>query len=198
MSRATRRQFCRGISLLLVAPAAAIPATACRPRDAAPPPAPADAGAPALQTFTVATFATLSAVCERLLPRDEDPGAIDLGVPGYIDGALASPDLVSSRELLLRVLPILDKESRKRFGGKKFHEAAAAEQDTVIGAWQHGRDGSQHFFDVILSLTLEGAFGDPKHGGNLGGRGFAMIGFTPDLPLSKAAMSAMHHDGAAP
>jgi hypothetical protein len=100
--------------------------------------------------------------------------------------------------MLLRVMPILDKESRKRFGGKAFHEAAAPEQDTVIGAWQHGVGGSQHFFDVILSLTLEGAFGDPKHGGNVGGRGFAMIGFTPEPPLSKTAMSAMHHDGAAP
>jgi gluconate 2-dehydrogenase gamma chain len=187
MSRATRREFCRGIS-----------AAACRSRDTAPPPPPPEASAPELQTFTATTLATLSAVCERLLPRDEDPGAIDLGVPGYIDRALASPDLVSSRELLLRVLPILDKESGKRFAGKAFHEAAPAEQDVVISAWQHGVGGSQHFFDVILSLTLEGAFGDPKHGGNLGGRGFAMIGFTPDPPLSKAAMSAMHHDGAAP
>ncbi len=198
MSRATRREFCRGITLLLVAPGVAIPEAACRSRDAAPPPPPPEAGAPALQTFTAATFATLSAVCERLLPRDEDPGAIALGVPGYIDQALVSPDLVSSREMLLRVMPILDKESRKRFGGKAFHEAAPAEQDTILSAWQHGRDGSQHFFDVILSLTLEGAFGDPKHGGNLGGRGFAMIGFTPDVPFSKAAMSAMHHDSAAP
>lgn len=149
-----------------------------------------EAGSLILLTFSAAGFATLSAICERLLPRDEDPGAIDLGVPAYIDRSLASDELTSVRELILRVLPIIDRESRKRFAGKAFHEATAAEQDSVLSIWQHGRDGSQPFFPMILSLTLEGAFGDPKYGGNLGGRGFAMIGFTPSSPVSMGA--AMH------
>jgi gluconate 2-dehydrogenase gamma chain len=149
-----------------------------------------DASLPALVTFTRETFATLSAVCERLLPRDEDPGAIDLGVPSYIDRMLASPDLASVRAMLLRVLPIVDREARKRTAGKPYHEALADEQDAILAAWQHGRDGGQSFFAVILSLTLEGAFGDPRYGGNSGGRGFAMIGFTPDPPLSK--MTHLH------
>jgi gluconate 2-dehydrogenase gamma chain len=146
------------------------------------------------QTFTAAAFATLSAVCERILPRDDDPGATDLGVPGYIDRMAATPELASVRDMLVRALPAFDKESRKRHGGKAFAEATAAEQDEIIGSWQHGRDGSQHVFDVLVSLTLEGAFGDPKYGGNTGGRGFAIIGFKPDPPLVKMApMPAMDH-----
>jgi len=183
----TRRQFCANAALLGVGVGgyAALSAMACRSRAVKPTAVAPEAGPPPLVTFTAAAFATLSAVCERLLPRDEDPGAIDLGVPGYIDRMVASPELTSVRELLLRVLPIVDREARKRYGGKAFHETAPAEQDEVLGLWQHGHDGSQPFFPVILSLTLEGAFGDPKYGGNSGGRGFAMIGFTPDAPLRK-------------
>jgi len=197
MLRSTRRQFCEHALLGAGACVAFVGAggIGCHSHPARPTPEAPDA-APAFvpRTFTAASFATLSAVCERLLPRDEDPGAIDLGVPTYIDGMLASPELASVRELLLRVLPVLDRESAKRYGGKTFPQATPAEQDVIIDSWQHGRDGSQHFFDVILSLTLEGAFGDPKYGGNVGGRGFAMIGFTPDAPLKKMpTMSTMHH-----
>jgi gluconate 2-dehydrogenase gamma chain len=149
-----------------------------------------DASSPALVTFTAASFATLSAICERLLPRDADPGAIDLGVPVYIDRALATPDLASVREVILRVLPLVDRQARTRFGGKGFDEVTAEQQDEILGLWEKGHDGGQHFFPAILSLTMEGAFGDPKYGGNVGGHGFAMIGFTPDPPLHK--MSSMH------
>jgi gluconate 2-dehydrogenase gamma chain len=176
--------------------------TGCRSRSTAATLAASDAAASAapaatLLTFGPETFATLSAVCERLLPRDEDPGAIDLGVPSYIDRMLATPALASVRAMVLRVMPILDRESRKRYGGKAYHEASPEEQDAILSAWQNGHDGGQGFFPVILSLTLEGAFGDPRYGGNTGGRGFAMIGFTPDPPLAK--MNHMHGSpGAAP
>jgi Gluconate 2-dehydrogenase subunit 3 len=35
-------------------------------------------------------YRTLSAACERLIPADETPGAIDAGVPDYVDGLLAA------------------------------------------------------------------------------------------------------------
>jgi gluconate 2-dehydrogenase gamma chain len=171
---------------------AAFSTLGCRTRQSVPaaPDASADAGAVALLTFTASTFATLSAICERILPRDQDPGAIDLGVPGYIDRALATPELASAREIVVRVMPLVDRQARTRFGGKGFQELPPEQQDEILGLWEHGHDGGQHFFPVILSLTLEGAFGDPKYGGNAGRLGFAMIGFTPGPPLHK--MSSMH------
>jgi len=159
----------------------------CRARGSERMAFPTDADAAPRRTFSRETFAILSAVCERLLPRDEDPGAIDLGVPAYIDRVVAEPDLSPVRDLLLRVLPIVDRESRKRFGGRAFDEAAPIEQDEILGLWQHGNDGGQSFFQVILSLTLEGAFSDPKYGGNSEGRGFAMIGFRPRPPLTMSS-----------
>jgi gluconate 2-dehydrogenase gamma chain len=159
----------------------------CRPLGGERRSSAAEAGSAARYTFSAANYAILSAVCERLLPRDQDPGAIDLGVPTYIDRAVADPELAPVRDLLLRVLPVVDRESRRRFGGKAFHEAAPTEQDEILRLWQRGNDGGQSFFPVILSLTLEGAFSDPKYGGNSEGRGFAMIGFRPGPAVTMAS-----------
>jgi gluconate 2-dehydrogenase gamma chain len=154
--------------------------------------------AAALRTFTPQVYTTLGAACERLLPRDQDPGAIDLGVPAYIDQALTSPELAQIRTLLQRALPDLDEKARQRHGGKGFHEIATDDQDALLSELQQGKD---HAFDMLLTLTLEGAFGDPKYGGNVGKRGFAMIGFTPDPPMKKASpspsSSAAPHEHAA-
>jgi Gluconate 2-dehydrogenase subunit 3 len=109
---------------------------------------------------------------------------------------VATPELAPVRESLLRALPVFDSEAKKRHGGKTFNEVTPAEQDEILGTWQHGREGRPHLFDVLIALTLEGAFGDPKYGGNIGGRGYAMLGVRPDPPLSKMAlMPAMHHTG---
>jgi gluconate 2-dehydrogenase gamma chain len=176
MPRASRRQFIRRIAMgfggYLIA---------CKPHDRAPPPAAAPA--PDLKSLSASQFALLSAACERILPRDEDPGAADLGCASYIDRTMADAD---ARALFGRALfggmAALDNQSRTRFG-KSFAEARVEEQETLLTAWQQSRFGGEAaFFEVLHSLTLEGAFGDPRHGGNLGGRGFAMIGFTPPEP----------------
>src|SRR6185295_8009667 len=55
-----------------------------------PPPPPTRGAEPLTtshQTFTNEQFAVLMAAVDRLLPRDEDPGALDANVHGYIDAA---------------------------------------------------------------------------------------------------------------
>jgi gluconate 2-dehydrogenase gamma chain len=141
--------------------------------------------------LTPAAFATLSALCERLLPRDDQPGALDLGVPEYIDRAIAAPDLAPVRALVERLLPVLERETRERFHGAGFHDATVEQQDAMILAWQRGHERTRPFFDAVLSLTLEGAFGDPKYGGNKGGEGYVLVGFVPGPPLHK--MVGMNH-----
>jgi len=42
--------------------------------------------------FSEAEFATLEALCDRLLPPDQDPGAMALGVLRYIEGLLTALD----------------------------------------------------------------------------------------------------------
>src|SRR5215472_11014634 len=57
--------------------------------------APADAAVIASphQTFTAAEFAIVSAACDRIIPRDEDPGALDANVPDYIDRMLQTHEM---------------------------------------------------------------------------------------------------------
>jgi gluconate 2-dehydrogenase gamma chain len=171
----TRREFCEGAVFGLGA--CALSAAGCRRRSSTGPSTP-DGSAPTTSTapprqrnLSPEAFATLAAVCDRILPRDEDPGALDLGVPDYIDAMLGTEDLAPVQQTLGKVFPVLDKEAAKKFGGKRFAEIQPAEQDAILETWQKGTESRQKFFDVAISLTMEGAFSDPKYGGNIGGAG---------------------------
>jgi gluconate 2-dehydrogenase gamma chain len=134
-----------------------------------------------LAFFTFAEFATIEAVCERILPRDEDPGAIDLGVPAYIDRALAGDDYRRQRERFRSGLRALDLEAAK-LARKPFAHAGGAQQDNIIDDWQNGTDDQVEFLRLLVRLTLEGAFGDPSYGGNRDGQGWRLVGFEPCEP----------------
>ena len=137
--------------------------------------------------FTEAEYATVAAACERILPRDEDPGAIDLGVPVYVDRALAHDDYLHWADRFRKGVQALDAEAQSR-AGKAFHDLAADAQDDIVEDWESGSAEQQEFFRMLMHLTLEGAFGDPSHGGNKDGLGWRLIGFAPGPP-----MPGMHH-----
>jgi len=139
--------------------------------------------------FTEAQFLTVSAACERLLPRDEDPGAIDLGVPVYVDRALAYDDYKHWSERFPHALAALDRDAQEACG-QPFHLASADVQDDILEDWEDGNEDQREFLQRLLHLTLEGAFGDPSHGGNKDGEGWRLIGFHPGDP-----MPGMHHHG---
>src|SRR5689334_23177112 len=42
--------------------------------------------------FTRQERATLSALCDRIIPADEDPGAVALGAPRYVENLLTALD----------------------------------------------------------------------------------------------------------
>jgi gluconate 2-dehydrogenase gamma chain len=137
-----------------------------------------------LKTLSLGAFRTLSAACERILPRDEDPGATDLGCAEYIDRALADPDVHALwGRPLIGGLPALDRQARTLYGGP-FHDRTPDQQDALLRAWQTSKhSGESAFFEVLHSLTLEGAFGDPTYGGNKSGLGFLMVAFVPPPPM---------------
>ena len=139
----------------------------------------------ALAFLTEAEYATTAAACERLLPRDDDPGAIDLGVPDYIDRALAT-DQARLGERFRAALRALGAEARRR-AGVPFAQLSAASQDNLLDDWSDGAPDRAAAVALILTLTLEGAFGDPSHGGNRDARGWQLIGFAPCEPR--------HHTG---
>jgi gluconate 2-dehydrogenase gamma chain len=202
MKRQTRREFVQ-VSFVGFGSYLVLGVGGCRGNAVTPPPvtpeAPKDAalvtlGKPALKTFSAEQFLTVCAAAERILPKDEEPGANDLGVPFYMDNQLADPDLDDWKKPFLGGLAVLNRQASKLYG-TPFHLSAPEEQDQLLARWQAGKSGESRFFQILMNLTLEGAFGDPSHGGNKDGAGFVMVGFAPGIPTPGHPMdhAGMHH-----
>jgi len=133
---------------------------------------------PARLTFTSAEYALVAAACERILPRDEDPGAKDAGVPVYIDRMLRTPELAQMRRDFVQGVAALERRSHRMFQ-VGFAQAAPAQQDELLAIFKDSPEGSgeAHFYELLLVLTLEGFLGDPSYGGNQAGVGWKLVGF---------------------
>jgi hypothetical protein len=86
--------------------------------------------------LTPAEYATLTAVCEHLIPADETPGASDAGVADYIDGLLGAFSFDPPRIWA-------GGPSSGRYGGPagftRFHQLTALDEL----AWRTRIEGSQ-------------------------------------------------------
>jgi hypothetical protein len=123
---------------------------------------------PATRTFfTAAQGALVSAAAERILPRTDTPGAVDAGVPGFIDrfyGEFMSP---AERQLLGSALDEIEKAATTAHGAP-FAALTAAQQDSVlrsVAAAQQDRDPSS--FGLLRSVTVLGYFTSEQVGKNV-------------------------------
>jgi gluconate 2-dehydrogenase gamma chain len=152
--------------------------------------------------FTPQEAAFIQAAVARLIPRDEEwGGAIEAGVPNYMDLQLAGA--WGAGERLYRSgpwrpgipgqgyqLPFTPAELFKKAlasiraepSGQAFERALPAQQDAFLkGLEQERRDlggvPSNVFFDHLWQLAQEGFFSDPVYGGNRDMVSWRMIGF---------------------
>ena len=116
---------------------------------------------------------TLEAVTGRIIPADRDPGALEAGVVDYIENALAGYD---AEHALLYVDGIkeLDRLAREKFSAEAFVQLGADQQDQIVALLDERRSP---FFSHLLEHTMQGFYGDPRHGGNRNRVGWKMIGF---------------------
>ncbi len=183
----------------------AVTGAALASSDVAPPPAiPATIDyAPAF--FTPAEWAFLNAACARLIPHDENgPGAVELGVPHYIDRQMGTPwgdggiwymqgpfveakpefgyqsALTPKQQYRLGIKAI--DEAVQAAAGKSFAALPPADQDDWLKKIEKGEVKSDvlplktFFTSFLLKNTLEGYFGDPLYGGNKDMTAWKMIG----------------------
>lgn len=138
--------------------------------------------------FTENEAAVLIPLCEQIIPRDDTPGATDVGVIDYIDrqlvGALSRhqrtyragiESLGRTSETLYR-LPF-DRLTIEQQGALlRLLEADEAPK----APWS---DPSQrHFFNLVLDHTRQGFYGSPRHGGNRDYASYRMLGLAyPNL-----------------
>ena len=147
---------------------------------------------------------TLEALCERIIPADQDPGAAWAGVVNFIDRQLVGP-YRRFRKTYQWGLAGTDVTSRAMFG-KSFVALAPPQQDAVLLAMDKGqargegwqRVSAKTFFDLVVSHTLQGFYGAPRHGGNRDRVSWKMLrlpyppvrGRMPDQTSTEAADSA--------
>jgi gluconate 2-dehydrogenase gamma chain len=200
----TRRQLFKGLAL---APMVAAGIAACA-RGSDKPAAPA--ANPALDYkptfFSAAEWAFVLAACDRLIPADDvGPGALQAGVPEFIDRHMQTPyasgdvwymqgpfveaapqfgyqGRLPVRDILRVGIQALDASCRKSFGGKAFAQLDHADQEKTLKAAEAGKlelesISAREFFNQLLAETRMGYFCDPRHGGNKHMAAWKMIGY---------------------
>lgn len=114
----------------------------------------------------------MEAVCDRIIPADQDPGAAWAGVVNYIDIQLAS-HFQRLQKTYRQGIAGVQETSRIVFG-RDFTALSANDQDNVLRMLEKGqatgeiwkKRSSKQFFAVVVRHTMEGFYGDPRHGGN--------------------------------
>jgi gluconate 2-dehydrogenase gamma chain len=147
----------------------------------------------------------VEAAVARLIPLDANgPGALEAGVPNYIDRQLGGawgagerlyrsgpwqPGLpgqgyqlpFTPSELFRNALRAIHDDLQKR-RNTTFDKLPGNEQDAYLESLQTGNQDlngvpAHTFFESLLALTIEGFFADPIYGGNKDMAAWRMIGF---------------------
>lgn len=138
--------------------------------------------------FKTDEAATVNAICERIIPADEDAGAAAAGVVNFIDTQLCGPFRRFQKTYRHGVIAV-NQLSLRQFQ-KRFVELAPEQQDEVLTALEQNKvpadvwDPTQArlFFDMMINHTLQGFYGDPRHGGNRDAVSWQMLGI-PLIPV---------------
>ncbi len=128
-------------------------------------------GGPYWRFFTAAEAKLADAICERIIPADDAPGASGAGVVNFIDLQLTKRHK-KYQAAYRKGLAAVDETSRKLFS-KAFLELPPEQQTEVL---MEIETKQADFFNVIRTHTMQGFYGDPRHGGNRDEVSWKMLG----------------------
>lgn len=120
--------------------------------------------------------AAITAAVERIIPSDDGlPGAREAGTINFVLGELgdAPPRVASIIELALTLDAAAVTADPLR-PGCAFAALSGEQQDTILLTLE--TEGSPEL-SWLVETTMEGFYGDPRHGGNANGVGWEAIGF---------------------
>ena len=136
----------------------------------------------AAQAFHVLTedeAEILELIADRIFPRTETPGAVEIGAINYIDVALAG-DYAPLVPLYRQGIRAIDRYSRAKFG-RTFHSLTDELRDAVLIAFEAGSiaelKNAAEFFETVRCHVLEGIFCEPQYGGNKDMTGWRLVDF---------------------
>ena len=138
--------------------------------------------------LTLAEARTLAALWDQIIPPDNDPGAQWASVVNYIDIQLCGP-YTDLQSVYRDGLAALDKFSTTKFG-HDFASLAADTQLTLLKSIDLATTSpektiaaaQQSFFHLVIDHTMQGFYGDPRHGGNREHASWKMV-FLPFPPV---------------
>jgi len=127
---------------------------------------------PELKVLTEEEAAELGAICDQIYPADDTPGAVEIGVVAFIDGALAS--------FMAGVLPGLrggladvKEKTAALYPGKSLISALDDEGQLAV----MNEIAAEPYFNLIRYMTIAGLFSHPSYGGNRNRMGWRHLGF---------------------
>lgn len=180
---------------------------------ATPAPAAPAAEPDTLLLLTATEAAFVSAAVDAFIPADaHSPSGTDCGLVVFIDRALASewgggakmyrsgpyrkgkPEqgyqlALTPRQFFQTGIAEANAWSRTTHG-KEFDRLAPADQVAALKAMEDGKASfngipARAFFNMLLTMTMQGFFADPAYGGNRNAASWKMLGF-PGLPATYA------------
>jgi len=127
---------------------------------------------------------TLAAICDQLIPPDVDPGADWAQAVNFIDVQLCGP-FRDSQALYRNGIACLEKTAKSSFG-TAFAQLSSDQQIAILKALEKGNApkniwanvNPRGFFETVLAHTMQGFYGDPRHGGNRAHASWKMVGLT--------------------
>ncbi|MFH0756997.1 MAG: gluconate 2-dehydrogenase subunit 3 family protein [Bacteroidota bacterium] len=138
--------------------------------------------------FTLEEANCIISMCEQIIPADEHGGgATEAGVINYIDRQLVA--VFTYDQLIYQQGISALQQSCLDLHGKRFEALDPGIQMEVLEKLEHSQlpeaywegAGQGAFFGRVVSHTMQGFYGSPRHGGNRNYMSYQMMGL--DFPL---------------
>jgi gluconate 2-dehydrogenase gamma chain len=141
-----------------------------------------DGSRPPPKSFNVLTSdegEILELIADRIFPKTNTPGAVEIGAVKYIDIALAG-DYARLVPLYRQGIRALNRYARAKFG-RPFRLLADDLKDAVLTDFEAGSivefKNAAEFFETVRCHVLEGVFCEPHYGGNIDMAGWRLVDF---------------------
>lgn len=122
-------------------------------------PGSANADPPPATFFTTEEAATVLVMADQIIPKTGTPGAVEAGVPAFIDRMMAGYYGDKERRIIRAGLARADKDATAAHG-RLFVELIPADQVELMKAWDKEaysqRGGDPHFFRLMKEVTIVG------------------------------------------
>jgi len=128
--------------------------------------------APRYRALTEQQADDFGAAADRIIPRDDAPGARDVGVVFFADHLLATFSPARKPEFD-QALVALNEAARKHVpAAGSFASLTPSQQDETLRSIQ-----TTNAFNLLRTITIGGYFSHPSHRGNRDQAGWKAIGF---------------------